>query len=193
MYVIYCYILYINGVHVIYILYLNGVHVSARERCRVVWLVVQSVNLDMNHEGYLWVVIYHFFDASIPVCRGTFQGQESRWSSMGALHDAWHGSGGSLKVWDWIYPKCISKVELKLDPLKIEIGSLKEESTWWETPFDTHFKNSSPVVSDQEGKHQVHHWSLRERLEIRCIHLTTLMILLWTNLPLANLILHWNF
>ena len=25
---------------------------------------------------------------------------------------------------------------------------------------------SLPVVGDEQGKHQVHHWSLRERLEI---------------------------
>ena len=46
-------------------------HVRPGERCRVVRLVVQGVNL-----GNTGVVIFHFFDASIPVCKGTFQGQE---------------------------------------------------------------------------------------------------------------------
>ena len=41
------------------------------------------------------------------------------------------------------------------DPLNGDDGSFILDSTV-----------SLPVVGDEQGKHQVHHWSLRERLEI---------------------------
>ena len=41
------------------------------------------------------------------------------------------------------------------DPLNGDDGSFRLHSTV-----------SLPVVGDEQGKHQVHHWSLRKRLEI---------------------------
>ena len=63
---------------------------------------------------------------------------------MGAWRGAWHENGGSLKGWD---------------PSQVQF---------------IHYINSLPIVGDQEGKHQIHHWSLREWLKILCSTLNTI-------------------